>query len=46
MRIGGLEAGGTKMVCAIGDEWGNITEKKIIPTGTPQDTMPEIIDFY
>ncbi len=46
MRIGGLEAGGTKMVCAIGDEQGNITEKKIIPTGTPQDTMPELIDFY
>ena len=24
MRLGALEAGGTKMVCAIGDENGNI----------------------
>ena len=46
MKIGGLEAGGTKMVCAIGDEMGNIMEKKVIPTGTPEDTMPQIIDFY
>lgn len=46
MRIGGLEAGGTKMVCGIGDELGNITEKKVIPTGIPEDTMPQVIDFY
>lgn len=46
MTIGGLEAGGTKMVCAIGDEQGKIMEKKIIPTGTPEDTMPQLIDFY
>ena len=24
MKIGALEAGGTKMVCAVGDEGGNI----------------------
>lgn len=27
MRLGALEAGGTKMVCAIGDEKGNIEEE-------------------
>ena len=27
MRIGVLEAGGTKMVCAVGDENGKILEK-------------------
>ena len=27
MRIGGIEAGGTKMVCAIGDETGKILEE-------------------
>ncbi len=27
MRIGALEAGGTKMVCAIGDENGNIRDR-------------------
>lgn len=46
MRIGGIEAGGTKMVCAIGDEHGMIEEKIIIPTKTPQETMPNILDFF
>lgn len=46
MRIGGLEAGGTKMVCAVGDEFGNIEERLVIPTETPEVTMPGLIDFY
>lgn len=46
MIIGALEAGGTKMVCAIGDERGNITDKIQIPTKTPDITLPHIIDFY
>ena len=40
MRIGALEAGGTKMVCAIGNEKGEIFEKISIPTKTPETTMP------
>ena len=32
MRLGALEAGGTKMVCAIGDETGKIFEQVSIPT--------------
>ena len=44
--FGALEAGGTKMVCAIGDENGNILERISIPTGTPEDTMPPMIDFF
>ena len=32
MILGALEAGGTKMVCAIGDENGNIFEQVSIPT--------------
>ena len=43
---GSLEAGGTKMVCAIGDENGNILERVSIPTGTPENTMPPMIDFF
>lgn len=43
---GALEAGGTKMVCAIGDEKGNITERKVIPTLTPAETIPLMIDFF
>ena len=33
MRIGVLEAGGTKMVCAVGDENGQILERVSIAPG-------------
>jgi len=46
MRLGALEAGGTKMVCAIGDENGNIYERKTIPTQTPEETLPRIAAFF
>lgn len=44
--FGALEAGGTKMVCAIGDEQGNILERISLPTRTPEETMPDMLDFY
>ena len=37
MRLGGLEAGGTKMVMCVGDENGEIFEQMSIPTRTPAD---------
>ena len=43
---GSLEAGGTKMVCAIGDEQGNILERVSIPTLEPENTMPAIVEFF
>ena len=43
---GALEAGGTKMVCAIGDETGRIIEQISVPTTTPDETMPAIIDYF
>lgn len=46
MILGGLEGGGTKMVCAIGDEHGRITDQISIPTETPEITMPKIIDYF
>lgn len=46
MLYGALEAGGTKMVVATGDENGKIMEKKSIPTTTPEETIPRIIDFF
>ncbi|MBR6223418.1 MAG: ROK family protein [Lachnospiraceae bacterium] len=46
MLYGALEAGGTKMVCAIGDETGKIYEQISVPTKTPEDTMPAIIDYF
>lgn len=46
MLYGALEAGGTKMVCAIGDENGKIIERAKFPTETPETTMPPIFDFF
>lgn len=46
MRLGALETGGTKMVCAIGNENGEILEQVSIPTTTPEETMPKVIDYF
>ena len=46
MRLGALEAGGTKMVCAIGDEEGRILDRISIPTQTPQNTVPAMIEYF
>lgn len=46
MRLGALEAGGTKMVCAIGDELGNVYERASYPTLSPADTIGNLIDFF
>ncbi len=45
MFIGALEAGGTKMVCSIGDERGNILQRAGFPTQMPEETINAIIDF-
>jgi len=46
MILGALEAGGTKMVCALGNEHGEIFEQVSIPTETPEITMPKIIGYF
>lgn len=46
MILGALEAGGTKMVCAIGNENGEIMEQVSIPTETPEITIPKLLDFF
>ena len=46
MILGALEAGGTKMVCAIGDEKGNIREQISIPTVTPKETVPQMVEYF
>lgn len=43
---GCLEAGGTKMVCAIGDETGKILDRISIPTREPETTMPAMIEYF
>tara|TARA_Y100001970_G_C14108023_1_gene789282 strand:+ start:205 stop:1101 length:897 start_codon:yes stop_codon:yes gene_type:complete len=44
--FGGVEAGGTKFICGIGKDDGNIIHNTSIPTGKPKDTIPLIIDFF
>lgn len=46
MRLGALEAGGTKMVCAVGDENGNICDRISVPTRKPEETIPPILDYF
>jgi len=46
MLLGALEAGGTKMVCAIGDENGEIFDQVSFPTNDPESTMKNIIDYF
>ncbi|MGG5252741.1 ROK family protein [Neobacillus sp. SM06] len=44
--LAAIEAGGTKFVCAVGDEKGNVVERIQIPTTVPEETMPQVIDFF
>lgn len=46
MVLGALEAGGTKMVCAIGNEQGQVLKRISIPTVSPKETMSELIAFF
>lgn len=45
MKIGAIEAGGTKFVCAIGNEKGEIFERVQFPTTTPEETMNKVVEF-
>lgn len=46
MILGALEAGGTKMVCAVGNEQGEILERISVPTETPEATLPALAGFF
>ena len=43
---GSLEAGGTKFVCAVGDENYNVIEKVQFPTTKPIETIDKCIEFF
>lgn len=45
-KYGALEAGGTKMVCAIGLSDGTILDQVSIPTTTPEETIDRIADYF
>ncbi|MCF6515465.1 ROK family protein [Lactobacillus sp. S2-2] len=46
MLLGSIEAGGTKFVCAVGDENYNIKDIIKIPTTTPAETLKKCVDYF
>lgn len=46
MRLGGIEAGGTRWSCAIGDGDGGIEELEAFPTTTPSETIDRAVAFF
>lgn len=43
---GGIEAGGTKFVCAVANDQHEIMEKVSIPTTTPIETLQQVFAFF
>ncbi len=43
---GGIEAGGTKFVCAVGSGPDNVIAKTQFPTTTPPETIGKAIEFF
>lgn len=46
MLIGSIEAGGTKFVCAVGNEQYQIQNQVMIPTTTPNETIASVINYF
>jgi fructokinase len=47
MRVyGGIEAGGTKFVCGIGNEAGQLLERTAFPTTTPGETIGRAVEYF
>jgi fructokinase len=44
--FGAVEAGGTKFVCAIGDESGTLHAESRFPTADPDSTLAKVRDFF
>lgn len=44
--IGAVEAGGTKIVCGIGNEQGDIVERIDFPTESPEVTLAKIVQYF
>ena len=44
--LGAIEAGGTKFVCAVGNENGEIIDRVSFPTEKPEETMINVIEFF
>src|SRR5699024_48303 len=46
MMFGAIEAGGTKFVCAVGNEVFEILDQITISTTSPEETMPRVVAFF
>lgn len=46
MRYGGIEAGGTKWVCAVTENPGRLGETETFPTTSPDETLSRAISFF
>lgn len=46
MKLGAIEAGGTKMVCGVFDGNGTMLDRAQFPTRTPETTMSDIIQYF
>lgn len=46
MLLGGIEVGGTKMVCGIADENGKLLDRMTIPTTVPEQNIPQIAAYF
>jgi fructokinase len=44
--VGGIETGGTKVVCAIGTGPGDLRAVVEFPTGAPNETLARAVDFF
>lgn len=44
--LAGIEAGGTKMVCAVSDAELNLKGSAVFPTTTPEETIGEMINYF
>ena len=46
MRLGALDASGSRMLCVVGNERGRVIERKEFPTRLPEENIAEIVGFF
>ena len=44
--IGAVEAGGTKMVCAVGTGPDDLHDEVRFPTSSPDECLAQVIDYF